>query len=1084
MKKSLLFAALATCSLSVLAQSQLPSSVSPDGNDINIKSPVTLELLEKVNGKMATNHEAAVSIPNLQSNRQAVTAPQTYKAPNPRALVDGLPADTLTFTSFQQSFYNGYSFNYESGDIKSYQTQVVFHQDNTVTFISLLDLNNHATSYACGDVEAEINGMYNPETHMITINTPAQGTPGCGLIYNYYPGVIRGGEASENGGFSAADKLEFTVAEDFSSIETVQNIVILYEYYGSYYAHTAIKFIKMFQPAEGQKLISFTGEDVPFNESTFPTLDLTKKIVIANIGNQAAEYVTDCASEGDAFSLSPATGQIEPMELGFFELTFCPQAQGQYEGVATVAFENQEFLYTTKGTCEGFPDYSPIVTEGEFTFKTGKEFPFGIQISPEVAAYSSNWKAYGDSWLQATVQVPAGKIATVSWTGHSYSTYYFASKTTILDEKGNAAWTDDISENGEYIDGSYKFAEGEHSLTFNFNISYATYVQDEDQLVINSLKVTYQDVVDDLGVQTEGDNLKFGNFIEGTNSATLSAVIRNEGSNPLKVTGKTEGQYFKVYNNDEAVQTLEYLKTPVEFIGSEAGEYAEDIVLNTTAGDFTFHCTALVRAIPDFSKILSPDCDPAVTVTWSYSTTDPFVIDPATNEAVNCTAKELDEVASTSWFQANLEVPSGKRAIVTWDATLDMDTIHADTGTYSDYATVSVQHPSGSFMIIRIGTQSLCSDTVYATFDPNTTAIADYMSGTNAITWSMYHGGDSFYSGEDEFRISNLKITLEDFPAYRCELSDEVIDFGQMLQGRTISKTVTLTNTGSEKLGIDSIAFDGPVSIDYIPSWTIGYKSNYALTFKFDGAEPGEYEGAITLYTTAGDVIILYTATVESTEQYLLAEDFENGADNWYTYDADGDGKNWDTLWSLFGGYPQGHCHSGENGIGSTAYYYYSPDLDPDNWAISNYFEIPAEGEYELSWWVGVEDSEYEYCNHTYQVRVGEDMTDRLGMDVVFEETLDQTGWQERKVNLKEYAGKTVSLAFRHYNSKGMYLLKIDDVFVSPVADPVSIQSVQMQNAAEVYGINGMRQQGLTNGLNIVRRVAEDGSVVVEKVIK
>lgn len=1063
MKNILLTSLAAAACVSGLALSQYNSNGSADGNMINIKSCVDQKLLEILKEK---NPEA-----------RTATALQKKAPVMRKAKAD---AETVEYTAFAKSLYmNGYTYSYENGDMSSYKVTITFDGDKA-TFTNLFNIDAAYPGY--GHIQYDMTGDYDAANGKITFETPMDFTNGClfGYVYNYYDGIVRGGEANASGGFDAScGILSFTVSEDRTQITSDQNILLMYGTGDRGYAMTGMKFINLYQPQEGAKVISMSDEQLSFREDIFPELSDTKTILFANIGAEPAEFVVDCESDGDAMSVDPVSGIVESMTLLPVTVTFTPQAVGDYEGIITLATEDDEYIISATGGCVSGPDFSGLVKSGEFTFSTGMEFPWEVgDQNGNPIARSTNIMIYGDSWLKAKFTVPEGKIATISWKANSYVEQYFASKATITNDAGDDIFTSFMG--FDECNGSSKFAPGEHYLLFNYNVSYAGYTTEDDWMMVCDFETSYEDLVDSNSTLESGSVMQYGNFLSGENSSYQNIVLQNLGANPLKVTDVKSSDNFKVYATDDAAETMGRLNVSVEFVGSEPCQYDETIEVNTTAGNYSVQCLANVYKTPDYSKVIAPDSDPTVEFSWYNYSADPFILDEETNQLVNATAGQ-DEVASTAWVSVDFTIPEGKMGRVSWDASLDITGLNEE-GFNSDIAWIDFMSYQG-FTFGGISKDNMTSDTAYVIFN----GANAYTPGLKTIQWRYSKNGDGHVDGADEFRIWNLRVELEDFASFDYSLDQDVLDFGTLFQGKSATKRITVTNEGSEQIMVESIEYDGPIAIGYAPSWGISYKGEYWLDFTFTAEEAGAFNGSIIMHCTNGqDIVIPCTADVLSTEGYLLVGDFEDDAAGWTRVDADGDGKGWDLLWSLFGGYPEGHTHSGADGLGSTAYYYYAPDLDPDNWAISPMFEVPADGEYELSWWIGTEEDEYEYCFHTYSIYVGEDASGlEDSMDEVFTEMLDQTGWQERKVSLADYAGKTVCVAIRHYDSLGQRLLKLDDMFVK-LNQTTGVNAIAGVNTSErqVYSLSGVRQQKLTDGINIIRTVKADGSVDVQKLVK
>lgn len=1000
-------------------------------------------------------------------NTQVKTSAIAHRAPQQTLAV----TDSLTFTSFGMSFFEGSTFVIDGGEFTKYKTTIVWYEDGTVRIDNLFNLHGHSN---CRDEELSLWGTYSASDGLITIDTPEDPMTLVARLYGQVDGYLLAGEVGENYNFYPTESLQLRVSEDRLMVETLQHALILEEYSGTLATHTCYQYVKMYRACEGSKLVVFSPDPIEFATPLYPGSSHSKNIYLANVGSDKLDYALDVQAEGDnPFSMSLNSGSLRSMIMKQIRLTYAPQQIGQHQGQLSVSGGSTELTIPVVGQCIDYPDYSALVTDGDIEIHTCVEYPFALGYDGlDPVAYSTVGYNVGDSWLDAIVEVPAGQVGTLSWTGYTYNDYFMGSKGTVtVDGKEElfASYMDHQS-----IDGHCTLGEGRHTVRFNYNVSYPEFVINKSGLYLYSLGFTLEQQLPDAAWLPLGDQLPFGNYVVGQEPATRYVLLHNKGANPLQMLSADDAPHFHVTPAEVSAATLDTLRVAVVFDMPEAGTYDGTVTLHTTAGDFAVHCSALVRVVPDYSLIVAPDTDPTVPITWDYSTTYPFVIDTETLEAVNSNARELDSIANVAWMEASFTIPQGKVGVVSWDASLDIEDLHPD-GSYHDYGMVFINHPSRQFGIIQIGHGDLSSKGCYSAWDSSEATAEYYTSGENYVRWSLSHFGDSYYEGRDEFRVRNFRIALEDFPEHAFQASTEYIDFGELLLGRTTSTTLQLTNMGGQVLTIDSVECDEPASLKFLPYWGAAYKVSFDLTFEFEGLWPGENEGSIIIYTNAGNLVLNYEAYVIDPKGYLMAEDFE-GEMGWFRTDADGDGKGWNTLYNIYSTMSKGHCHSGEDGLGSSGYYYYLGDIDPDDWCYSPMVDIPAEGEYELSWWIGADDDDANYA-HNYTVYVGEEM-DRQTLTPMFTDQIQSPGWHHHSLNLKEWAGKRVCISFRHHDSKGLGIMKLDDVYIRPAQESAISLPRTDRILPRIYNLQGQPQSHLGSGINILCHPTEGRKVV------
>ena len=123
--------------------------------------------------------------------------------------------------------------------------------------------------------------------------------------------------------------------------------------------------------------------------------------------------------------------------------------------------------------------------------------------------------------------------------------------------------------------------------------------------------------------------------------------------------------------------------------------------------------------------------------------------------------------------------------------------------------------------------------------------------------------------------------------------------------------------------------------------------------------------------------------------------------DGWTVVDADGDGKNWERVW-------YDNYHSTPYSLRSGSYI--GGILTPDNWAITPAVEIPEDGAY-LTYYVENYSSSYP---ETYRVYVGTSNGIDSMEPVTEDITPSSAEYEMQTIDLADYAGETVYIAFRN----------------------------------------------------------------------
>ena len=149
-----------------------------------------------------------------------------------------------------------------------------------------------------------------------------------------------------------------------------------------------------------------------------------------------------------------------------------------------------------------------------------------------------------------------------------------------------------------------------------------------------------------------------------------------------------------------------------------------------------------------------------------------------------------------------------------------------------------------------------------------------------------------------------------------------------------------------------------------------------------------------------------------SAQTVLFHEEFEGGVlpAGWTVVDADGDGYNWDASYLYQNA---GSSHSGDGMIASASWY--SLPLTPDNWLISPAINLTVNSF--LTFWVRAQDVNWpeEHYGVYISTTGGASISD---FTLLYEETLNAESnvWSQKSVDLSNYSGQTIRIAFRHFN--------------------------------------------------------------------
>ena len=180
-------------------------------------------------------------------------------------------------------------------------------------------------------------------------------------------------------------------------------------------------------------------------------------------------------------------------------------------------------------------------------------------------------------------------------------------------------------------------------------------------------------------------------------------------------------------------------------------------------------------------------------------------------------------------------------------------------------------------------------------------------------------------------------------------------------------------------------------------------------------------------------------------------EDFEEEeflTNCWKNMDRDMDGHKWTHMISE----TEDMGYNSARAVGSSSYINNEGTLDPDN--LLRLPKLHLEENTFMSYYVKAEDSQYldNYSILVYEehidsvIDVGATIVDTI---MVLDKIVQGTNYIQETVDLSEFAGKDVYIAFRHHNDEDNYWMYIDDIYV--YAMPLEVEEYEIQNSMAIY---------------------------------
>lgn len=253
---------------------------------------------------------------------------------------------------------------------------------------------------------------------------------------------------------------------------------------------------------------------------------------------------------------------------------------------------------------------------------------------------------------------------------------------------------------------------------------------------------------------------------------------------------------------------------------------------------------------------------------------------------------------------------------------------------------------------------------------------------------------------------------------------------------------------------VPSVTLDGPVSgqvgtqLTYIADaplatsfvWTVDgvdiNNNTNTVDVSFDAA--GNHTVSVIATNSVGNstpaTLTVSVFSCDGVTEFPWVADFESatGYDCWTFIDADGDGFNWNTNYLRDSEDENGNFrgHNNSHGlVGSASWSQGVGALTPDDWMILPAMTLPENSSFILSWFAKGQDAQYaqEYYS-VYISTTGKEISNFT--NTVYNGT-STANWEGHNVDLSQYAGQTIYIAFRHHNVTDMFYLDIDDIKIS-----------------------------------------------------
>ena len=214
---------------------------------------------------------------------------------------------------------------------------------------------------------------------------------------------------------------------------------------------------------------------------------------------------------------------------------------------------------------------------------------------------------------------------------------------------------------------------------------------------------------------------------------------------------------------------------------------------------------------------------------------------------------------------------------------------------------------------------------------------------------------------------------------------------------------------------------------------------------------------------------------------YSCSFEANDGYEYWSLYDADGDGSSWELVSS--------YVYDGNSALVSYSYKN-GTALDPDNWLITPEIHIP-ENEPSASFYAANAFSSYPDTIAVYAVSHGEDgQFDYENAVELVEPFQPGTVYERIDIDLTAYAGQSINIAIRHFDSYDMMKIYVDLFQVwgeydevdptEPPLDPTPAPTYTPAEEVEMIEITGFTVPAWGEHPDYIVEVPEDAGYTLE----
>lgn len=335
----------------------------------------------------------------------------------------------------------------------------------------------------------------------------------------------------------------------------------------------------------------------------------------------------EAISDNDAFSAELPTDPTATFDISTINVLFHASLPGKHSGSIRVRTNAGDFVIRCSGEAVAVPDFSPIVSKGEFYFDTTIAYPFTVEDGKAFNSTSQKKdRKATSSILVAYFDVPEGYYGELTWKARvscagtpgkemtDYATVYIDGEDNTIQYYG-----EELSSHTDFAPAVVNLFPGEHFVAFAFSQAGDSKYEGDDRIEVSDLALDIKKMKDNDVMIWGDDEIRFE---EVRISKAYNRVIKltNTGAAPLQIKSVSTTDRFLVdIDPTRLYNTFEEVPVSVSFIPEKAGVFEEDVILETSAGQVKFRCSASV--VDDAKTILTEDFEDDLRL-WKFIDAD------------------------------------------------------------------------------------------------------------------------------------------------------------------------------------------------------------------------------------------------------------------------------------------------------------------------------------------------------------------------------------------------------------------------------------------------------------------------------